>query len=142
MSNSVDKKNGIILILTDGGFPEFYRILFLKNKKVAIHNFQDASEILKHCRIDIVLLHCTNDFEAGLNILRNNKAKYPHIPNIFITDINYEGLVLKVFRSGARDFFRKPINNFELKDSVKGLLNVKQSSRESRRPFLNISQSI
>jgi len=142
MSNGVNEKNGTILILTDGGFPEFYRIPFLKNKKVEIHNFQDTSDIVKHCHIDIVLIHCTADVEAGLNILRNNKAKCPHIPHIFITDIGYEGLVLKVFRSGARDFFRKPVNIFELKDAVEGLLNVKQLSREIRRPFLNISKSI
>jgi len=134
MENGADEKTVIILVLADAGYPEYYRTLFTKDKKVKIHTFQDSYDVVRHCHFDIILIDCTLDIEAGLDILRNNKAVCPHVPNIFITDIGYEGLVLNVFRSGARDFFRKPVDIFELKDTVNRLLEVKHESQELRIP--------
>lgn len=141
MANIADKKTtGIILIITDGGYNESsYQTLSFKNKKIKVHTFKNASDAVKDCKIDIILLDCTVDIEEGLKILRNNKSICPRIPNIFITDISHEGLVLKVFRSGARDFFRKPVNISELKNTVEGIIHIKKNSKEMRCPFLKAS---
>jgi AraC family transcriptional regulator len=42
---------------------------------------------------------------------------------------------LRAFKSGARDFFRKPVNLLELQETVDGILSARKSSRENRRPF-------
>jgi AraC family transcriptional regulator len=76
-----------------------------------------------------------------LRLLKENKNTCPNIPNIFLTDVSYEGVVLRAFRAGARDFFRKPVDVQELKSTVEGLLEAKKASRERRTPFIKASLS-
>ncbi len=139
MANVMNEKMpGMILIITDGAYHKSFYPFSIKNKKVKVLTFKDAGNAVKDCQVDLILLDCTVDIEEGLNILRNNKSICPHIPNIFITDINSEGLILKIFRSGARDFFRKPFSVFELKNTVEALLALKKASKEIRFPHLNV----
>jgi DNA-binding response OmpR family regulator len=135
------QKSGIILVITDGGYYKSYHNFSIKNRKIEIHPFEEAVDAVKDCQVDLILLDCTVNLEEGLNILKANKTKCPAIPNIFITDISHEDLVLRVFRSGARDFFRKPVNFVELKHTVEGLLAVKTASKETRCPFISSAGS-
>jgi FixJ family two-component response regulator len=50
--------------------------------------------------------------------------------------VSLEGVVLRAFRAGARDFFRKPVNIPELKDTIEVLLSFRKSSQEKRSPFI------
>jgi AraC-like DNA-binding protein len=43
-----------------------------------------------------------------------------------------ENIVMKAFKSGAREYFKKPVNLFELKNTVELLLDIKRRSREKR----------
>jgi AraC family transcriptional regulator len=71
-----------------------------------------------------------------LRVHLSGKSSFPGIPNILLTNISFEGVVLRAFRSGARDFFRKPVSVEELRETIAGLLSVKRASRERREPFL------
>jgi DNA-binding response OmpR family regulator len=126
---------GIILIFTDQEYDEFHQTLSFKGEKIKVYPFNKAPDIVRDCQVDIILLDCI-DVDAGLKLLKENKTTCPNIPNIFLTDVSYEGLVLKAFRAGARDFFKKPVNVQELQNTVQGLLTVKKASREKRLPFL------
>jgi DNA-binding response OmpR family regulator len=129
---------GLILIFTDKEYDEFHQTLSFKGEKIKVYPFNKAQDIVKDCQVDIILLDCT-DVDAGLQLLKENKTMCPNIPNIFLTDVSFEGLVLKAFRAGARDFFKKPVNVQELQNTVQGLLTVKKASREKRLPFLKSS---
>jgi DNA-binding NtrC family response regulator len=131
------KKKNAILVITDRGSSSFYRNLALKNREVRVSTFGDAKDEVTNCQVDLILIDCDGNAEEGLKILRNNKSMCPNVPNIFITNISYKDLALKVFRSGARDFFRKPFNGFKLRNTIEGLLAVRQRSKETRRPFIN-----
>ena len=133
----VKKKGGIVLVITDRASQELYNTLSIKGEKIEVHPFSKAQAAVKDCQVDIILLDCNTDVDEGLKILRENKSACPAIPNIFITDISIEGVVLKAFRAGARDFFRKPVDIPELQETVAGLLSVKKLSREKRSPFIN-----
>ncbi len=130
----------MILVFTDRRRDEFHATLSFKGEKLEIHPFKKAPEVVKDCQVDIILLDCT-DIDAGLRVLKGNKTMCPNIPNIFLTDVSYEGVVLKAFRAGARDFFKKPVNIQELQDTVRGLLAVKRASRERRVPFIKKTTS-
>jgi len=129
---------GIILIFTDKGYDEFHQTLSFKGEKIKVYPFNKAPVAVKDCEVDIILLDCT-DIDAGLRLLKDNKTMCPNIPNIFLTDVNYEGVVLKAFRAGARDFFRKPVNVQELQNTVEGLLKARKESKEKRLPFIKSS---
>jgi FixJ family two-component response regulator len=136
MSISASKKSERILVLTDRESPAFYHTFFKNSRKVEIHTFQESSNFEGKCSVDIIIIDCSTDIEAGLKILKRNKTVCPNVPNIFITDLNYKGLVLQVYKSGARDFYRKPLDILELRDAIDGLIKAKQSSKELRRPYL------
>ncbi len=136
MARKNKKTNGSVLIITEERYPEFCKALSFKNKKIKVFDFKEAAKAVESCNIDIILLDCSYNVDEGLNILKNNKSMCPNIPNIFITKTCYQGLVLKVFRSGARDFFMKPLNIFELQNTANNLLAVKENSKELRCPFV------
>ena len=73
---------GLILIMTDSakGDPEIYRTLSLKDEKVEVHAFKEARDLVKDCMVDIILLDCDVDVDAGLKLLKENKSVCPHIP--------------------------------------------------------------
>lgn len=130
------KPGGKVLVLTDRGKEKFYSNLFFTDEKIEVHPFSEAQDVLQDCQVDLILLDCNVDVDQGLKILKENKTSCPNIPNIFITDVSLEGVVLRAFRAGARDFFRKPVNISELQHTVEGLLSIKKSCREKRAPFV------
>ncbi len=125
-----------MLVLTDLKHKKSFRTLSFAGENVKVYPFSKAREVVKECRADLILLDCNVNINEGLKILKENKTTCPAIPNIFITDVNLEGVVLRAFRAGARDFFRKPVNVAELQSTVEGLLSLKKTCRERRAPFL------
>jgi AraC family transcriptional regulator len=130
------KSGGKVLVLTDQEKEELFSNLSFTDEKVEVHPFSKAQDVVPDCHVDLILLDCNVDVDQGLKILKENKTSCPNIPNIFITDVSLEGVVLRAFRAGARDFFRKPVNISELKHTVEGLLSIKKSCREKRSPFI------
>jgi DNA-binding response OmpR family regulator len=133
-----EKTGGKVLVLTDLAKEELFSNLTFTDDKVQVHPFSAAQDVVQDCQVDLILLDCNVDVDQGLKILKENKMSCPNIPNIFITDadVGLEGVVLKAFRAGARDFFRKPVNISELRHTVEGLLSIKKSCREKRSPFI------
>lgn len=63
----------------------------------------------------------------GLEAIRIIKDKYPSIPVVIITAYSTEEACITAFRSGARDFIRKPFNAQEIRDKAKILTNMNAS---------------
>ena len=100
----------------------------------------DASEdTVKQYKTDIIILDCGFEVGDGLQLLKDLKSSQPGTPIIFVTDIASEDIVLKAFKTGARDFFKKPVSMAELQETVKGILAAKRMSKESRNPFIKDS---
>lgn len=138
MTDNVMTENsgGKVLVLTDLKKEKFFGNISFTNEMVEVHRFSEAPQVVRDCGVDLILLDCNKNIEEGLKILKENKTACPNIPNIFITDVGREGVVLKAFRAGARDFFRKPVNISELQHTVEGILSAKKSCREKRAPFI------
>jgi YesN/AraC family two-component response regulator len=101
----------------------------------------ESHKIVDRCRADLVILDCGVDAEKGLQFMKELKTSHPGTPIIFVSDIGSEDIVLRVFKTGARDFFKKPLDDFELQETVKGILSVKRNSKETRRPFMKRTAS-
>ena len=128
----------MVLIIADERDHGFYRTLSFGQKSMEIYPFQRISECVKNCQADIILLDCNYELESGLTSLRNIKELWPTIPVIFLADISFEEVILKAFKNGARDFFKKPVSIRELQDTVKGLLKIRRKSKETRSGFMKI----
>jgi len=115
---------------------EFYRNLPIRDERIIILPFGDSLEILRDCDTDMVILDCGDDPKAGLQLLCHIKAIRRDLPVVFLTEVSSEEISIAAFRKGARDFFKKPINIFELAGAIENLLKVKRASQERRVPFM------
>lgn len=85
---------------------------------------------------ELAVIDCGNSHEKGISLLFELKKRYSDIPVIFITFVGSEDIVRKVYRSGARDYFKHPFNETEFKEVVESLLEFKLGNRERRNPHL------
>ncbi len=125
-----------VLIIAEKANQEIYSALSLRGEKITVCTLKEAVSYIKNRSASIILLDPGDSVEKGLRLLREIKALHPAIPIIFISDNGSEDIVLKAFRAGARDFFRKPIDMQELRGTIRGLLRIRRSSREKRFPFV------
>lgn len=85
---------------------------------------------------ELTVIDCGNSHEKGLSLLFEFKKGHPAIPVIFITTVGSEDIVRTVYRSGARDYFKRPFNATEFKEVVESLLEFKLGNRERRNPHV------
>lgn len=111
--------------------------LFLKNLAghLKIISPSNAAEKLNEINADVILIDCGYKNKVGLSLLKDVKSIYPKIPVVFLTDSSSEELAIAAFRSGAREYFKKPFHISQVVDTIKELKELKRNSKEARRPF-------
>ncbi len=115
---------------------EFYTNLPIRHERIIILPFGESLEILRECDTDMVILDCGTDPETGLKLLCDIKTIRRDLPVLFLTEVSSEEISISAFRKGARDFFKKPVNIFELTGAIENVLKVKRASQERRVPFM------
>lgn len=126
-----------VIIIAEKDNHELYTFFSLDENKFSICTLKDALDFTEQTLCDLILLDCGFDVDKGLHLLKELKGIQSQTPIIFLTDLGSEDIVLKAFKTGARDFFKKPVNLFELQETIMGILSVKKATRENRRPFKN-----
>ena len=121
-----------ILIFADEAYHKIYRVFSLEGEKIGIYSCSKAFKIINERKFEIVLIDCGFDIKTGLRLLKELKREHPAVPVIFLTDESSEDSVIQAFRLGARDYLKKPISIFEIKDRMKDLLEIKRHSRKER----------
>jgi len=81
---------------------------------------------------ELAVLDCDQSTEYGLFVLNELKKTYSSVPIIFVSIIGSEDIVRKVYRSGARDYFKRPFNEAEFIEVLEALLELKLFNRENR----------
>lgn len=133
-------KNGmktisIFIIANDNEDQQWYNYLPIYGKNIVMANFNNASELLKDSKVDLILLDCGFKIKNGLSLLMNIKKIRRDLPVIFITENGSKELVINVFRAQARYYFEKPVNVLELTETINNLIRIKNTSKERRSSF-------
>jgi len=124
-----------VVIIAEKAFHDQYLSINLKGEKVYKCSPVESKDAVNRYRADIIILDCGLEVGNGLQLLKELKSSQSGTPIIFITDVGSEDILLKAFKTGARDFFKKPVHMLELMETVKGILSVKKATREKRRSF-------
>lgn len=124
-----------ILFIAERGCQDVSEALSLKDENIEVSSFREASSAICDSRADLIILDCGFETDKGIHFLKKIKSERPDIPVIFISD-PFGEKAIQVFKLGARDYFSKPVNIFELEDVIENLLRAKRSSREKRSPLL------
>ena len=96
-----------VLIVAEKANHQSYRSLSLGREKANICTLKEAINSIKKRSTKVILLDPGFAIERGLRLLKEIKTLYPSIPVIFIAGKGSEDIVLRAFRTGVRDFFRK-----------------------------------
>lgn len=127
-----------VYIVAEKSNNEFYHTVSLNNgleKKVFSIDHSTMPPVNEGC--DVLILDCGFQVKKGLRLLREIKAKNQSVPVIFLTDTGTEETAVEAFRAGARDYFKKPVNLFEIQDTIARLVNMVKTSSGSRTQLVN-----
>lgn len=125
-----------ILIIAEKEYHITYQGIFL-DERVEIHTFQDAVEIIKNCKADVILIDSGFDIEKGLSLLKATKNFCLNIPVILLTAVSSEDSAIAAFKLGVRDYIKKPISVSELKNIIEKILTLKKGVKERRSPYIS-----
>ncbi|MDH4099809.1 MAG: helix-turn-helix domain-containing protein [Nitrospirota bacterium] len=70
--------------------------------------------------------------EEDLATVRNIKIATPSLPIICVSRKNTGNFVVRAFRAGVRDFFKKPIDVDSLRGTIRNIFAAKNGTREVR----------
>jgi two-component system response regulator YesN len=87
-------------------------------------NKQKACEFFFRNKVDLVLLNHTPD-DSCLDLLRVLRFVAPSVPVIIATASGSEEFAVTMFRNGASDYLKKPLNVAELRYSIGAALDKK-----------------
>jgi two-component system response regulator YesN len=121
------KRFQILLIDSDVG--KYYQSLVaaLQNCHIIVkRNNQKACEFFFRNKVDLVLLNHTLD-DPCLDLLRVLRFVAPSMPVIIMTAWGSEELAVTVFRNGASDYLKKPLDIAELRHCIKAVLDKKSA---------------
>ncbi len=125
-------ENSIVIFTSDENNQSCYYSIMKNGASVELLPLLESIDCIDRQIHDLVLLDCGMEVEDGLTVLRDIKTLHPAIPVIFITELNSEESAVNAFRSGARDYLKKPFKTEELEKSMATLLSIKRQSREQR----------
>jgi len=123
-------------------------IMFLEEKGYdvkSVTNGEDAVEMSKTEKFDIVLLDEMMPGKDGLQTLTEIKVFNPALPVIMITKNEEESLMEDAIGSKITDYLTKPVNPSQILLAIKKILQTKEIetaklSRDYTSEFLKISQ--
>jgi YesN/AraC family two-component response regulator len=124
-----------IFVIAEKENHQLYASLPIKGEGIETDQFTEGLDKIKSSEADVIILDCGNAAPKGLKLLSSLRAIRQDIPVIFITNENSTNVVIQAFRSGARQYFQKPINIFELEETIEELIKIKRTSQERRAPL-------
>jgi YesN/AraC family two-component response regulator len=123
-----------IFIIADRENFEYYRALPLWEQQVELHPLELPTQSIQQRDPGLLLIDCGFDENRGLSMLHDIKAARPDIMVILITDAGSEDTAVRAFRLGARDYFKKPVDLFELKSAIENLQKIRRAGTAERVP--------
>lgn len=124
------KKRTHTILLTDMNYSRYNEDLLTSlsdfNLVILIDEESVRDHFLKN-NVDIILLGHSGD-PSQTELLKFFKSIKPSVPVIIITDDGCEQLAIRLFRNGARDYFKKPFPMEELRGGIKTILGLKEGS--------------
>ena len=129
----------IIVIMQQEGTAEYQDLLPTVVESFSLENGLDA---VKARDVDLLVLDCGKRTGFCLDLLQDIKLARPGLPVIFVTDASSEEVAISAFKSGARDYFRKPFDPQEFRKSVCTILHFKCSPLEKLLSFSTVENEV
>ncbi|MFQ5900427.1 MAG: helix-turn-helix domain-containing protein [Thermodesulfobacteriota bacterium] len=98
-----------------------------------VRNSMEAIEYINNNDVDLVIMAYELPDIDGIETFMDIKALRPSLPVILTSSYLIGELILKAFRLGVRDFFKKPFQAEEVRDTVELILSYKKETQKESR---------
>jgi YesN/AraC family two-component response regulator len=121
----VDEDKGYVESLSDA-----YRVVAVETGRVAIDRVKRRSDI------DLAVIEYRLSDMSGIDVMKEIKDVEPSILVIIATAYGDEEVAVEAFRSGARDYLKKPFSISELSTKIDFYLALRQADKQRRKNIL------
>jgi two-component system, response regulator YesN len=116
-------------------FSDAYRVVTVQTGRVAI-------ERVKRCNdIDLAVIEYRLSDMSGIDVMKEIKDIEPSILVIIATAYGDEEVAVEAFRSGARDYLKKPFSISELSTKIDFYLALRHADKQRRKNILPGSET-
>lgn len=135
----VDRNSSQILIVDDDtalldqhieGLADDYRIVAVQTGRVGVERVKRKKDI------DLAVVEYRLPDMSGIDVLREIKDAAPSVPVIIVTAYGDEDVAVEAFRSGARDYIKKPFSMADLSTKIDFYLALKRADQKRRKNVL------
>jgi YesN/AraC family two-component response regulator len=136
---TVDRERAQILIVDDDaalldqyieGLSDAYRIVMVQTGRVAIERVKRRRDV------DLAVIEYRLPDMSGIEVLREIKDAAPSVAVIIVTAYGGEEVAVEAFRSGARDYIKKPFSIAELSTRIDFYLALRRADQKRRKNVL------
>jgi YesN/AraC family two-component response regulator len=121
----VDEDKGYVESLSDA-----YRVVAVETGRVAIDRVKRRNDI------DLAVIEYKLSDMSGIDVMKEIKDVEPSILVIIATAYGDEEVAVEAFRSGARDYLKKPFSISELSTKIDFYLALRQADKQRRKNIL------
>jgi YesN/AraC family two-component response regulator len=104
-----------------------YRIVVVQTGRVAIERVKRRRDI------DLAVIEYRLPDMSGIDVLRDIKDVAPSVAVIIVTAYGDEEVAIEAFRSGARDYIKKPFSIAELSTKIDFYLALRRADQKRRK---------
>jgi two-component system, response regulator YesN len=121
----VDDDTGYVESLSDA-----YRVVTVQTGRVAIERVKRRSDI------DLAVIEYRLPDMSGIDVMKEIKDVAPSVLVIIVTAYGDEEVAVEAFRSGARDYLKKPFSISELSTKIDFYLALRLTDQQRRKNIL------
>jgi YesN/AraC family two-component response regulator len=118
----VDEDDGYVESLSDA-----YRVVATQTGRVAIERVKRKSDI------DLAVIEYRLSDMSGIDVMKEIKDIEPSVLVIIVTAYGDEEVAVEAFRSGARDYLKKPFSISELSTKIDFYLALRHADKQRRK---------
>lgn len=124
----------VLIIDDDVAFCSLLKTFLRKNnyETEEYHTGREGIRAVYEKSFDIVLIDFRLPDLDGLDLLKNIKKKYFHLPVIIMTNYANIKIAVKAMQLGAFEYVTKPINPDEILLSIKGAMEAAKEKQENK----------
>ncbi len=125
-----------VLVIAGEEDMKSYHSLQPQGVEMTALGLNDCVDCLESKKVDVILLDCGYRVWKGMSLLRQIKQACKDTAIVFLTDQESEDIETNAVTEGATAYIKKPVNLYDLKQSIERLLIMKNLS-EGRRLFID-----
>jgi AraC-like DNA-binding protein len=124
----------IVAILADIRGSIHHEYGSMVRQDVRYYGIEHGMEAAGDRAAELAILDCGRIPDVCIELLREIKENHPDLPVVFVTEVSSEEVAIQAYKTGARDYFRKPVDVDEFRMSIEKILRFRLVCREHPDP--------